>query len=66
LSGLLAFFFFFSVHLQFLAQSSLRATVFLQWVWMYLTNQPGSRLIIRHRDRVAAMAGSGADEGLHI
>jgi 2-polyprenyl-6-methoxyphenol hydroxylase-like FAD-dependent oxidoreductase len=32
------------VHLEFLGQSSLRASVFVQWVWMYLTGQRGSRV----------------------
>jgi NADH dehydrogenase FAD-containing subunit len=36
------------VHLQFLATSSLRLTVFLQWVWTYVTGQRGSRLIVDH------------------
>jgi NADH dehydrogenase len=36
------------IHLQFLATSSLRLTVFLQWVWTYLTGQRGSRLIVNH------------------
>ena len=36
------------VHLQFLATSSLRLTVFLQWVWSYVTGQRGSRLIVNH------------------
>ena len=36
------------VHLQFLAQSSLRVSVFVQWVWTYLTGQRGSRLIVNH------------------
>lgn len=36
------------VHLQFLATSSLRLTVFLQWLWTYVTNQRGSRLIVNH------------------
>jgi len=35
-----------AVHLQFLATSSLRVSVFLQWVWTYVTAQRGSRLII--------------------
>jgi NADH dehydrogenase len=35
-----------AVHLQFLATSSLRVSVFLQWVWTYLTGQRGSRLIV--------------------
>src|SRR6266849_5651545 len=37
-----------AVHLQFLATSSLRLTVFLQWTWTYLTGQRGSRLIVNH------------------
>jgi NADH dehydrogenase FAD-containing subunit len=36
------------IHLQFLATSSLRLTVFLQWVWTYFTNQRASRLIVNH------------------
>jgi len=36
------------IHLQFLATSSLRLTVFLQWVWTYFTGQRGSRLIVNH------------------
>ncbi|MGA7842589.1 MAG: NAD(P)/FAD-dependent oxidoreductase, partial [Candidatus Acidiferrales bacterium] len=39
-----------AVHLQFLATSSLRLTVFLQWVWTYVTGQRGSRLIVNHRE----------------
>src|SRR5258707_8282032 len=35
-----------AVHLQFLATSSLRLAVFLQWVWTYFTGQRGSRLIV--------------------
>ena len=36
------------VHLQFLATSSLRLSVFLQWIWTYFTSQRGSRLIVNH------------------
>jgi NADH dehydrogenase len=36
------------VHLQFLATSSLRLTVLLQWIWTYVTGQRGSRLIVNH------------------
>jgi NADH dehydrogenase FAD-containing subunit len=38
-----------AVHLQFLAQSNLRVSVFMQWVWTYLTGQRGSVLIVNHR-----------------
>jgi len=37
-----------AVHLQFLATSSLRLTVFLQWIWTYFTGQRGDRLIVLH------------------
>ena len=37
-----------AVHLQFLATSSLRLSVFLQWIWTYLTGQRGDRLIVNH------------------
>jgi NADH dehydrogenase len=47
-SGFLAWLAWAGVHLQFLAQSSLRVSVFLQWVWTYITGQRGSRLIVNH------------------
>ena len=48
LSGLLAWFVWAVVHLQFLAESSLRVSVFLQWAWTYLTGRRGSRLIVNY------------------
>ena len=47
-SGIVAWLAWVAVHLQFLATPSLRVTVFLQWVWTYLTGQRGSRLIVNH------------------
>jgi NADH dehydrogenase len=47
-SGFLAWLAWAAIHLQFLAQSSLRMSVFLQWVWTYITGQRGSRLIVNH------------------
>jgi NADH:ubiquinone reductase (H+-translocating) len=47
-SGLGAWLAWAFVHLQFLATSSLRLSVFLQWVWTYVTGQRGSRLIVNH------------------
>src|SRR5262249_25876507 len=49
LSGFVAWLAWAAVHLEFLGQSSLRVSVFLQWVWTYLTGQRGSRLIVNHR-----------------
>jgi NADH dehydrogenase len=47
-AGFLAWLSWAGVHLQFLAQSNLRVSVFVQWVWTYLTGQRGSRLIVNH------------------
>jgi NADH dehydrogenase FAD-containing subunit len=47
-SGFSAWLAWAAVHLQFLATSSLRLTVFLQWIWTYVTGQRGSRLIVNH------------------
>jgi NADH dehydrogenase len=48
LAGLFAWLAWAAVHLQFLAQSSLRLSVLLQWMWTGLTGQRGSRLMVRH------------------
>src|SRR3954471_23791026 len=48
ISGFLAWLAWAAIHLQFLAQSSLRVSVFLQWAWTYITGQRGSRLIVKH------------------
>jgi len=37
-----------TVHLLFLAQTGLKISVFLQWMWIFLTGQRGSRLIVNH------------------
>lgn len=49
ISGLAAWLTWAAVHLQFLATSSLRLGVFLQWIWTYVTGQRGDRLIVNHR-----------------
>ena len=63
LSGFLAWMAWAAVHLQFLAQSSLRVSVFVQWMWTYLTGQRGSRLIVNHHAPAsrAARPASAAD-----
>lgn len=48
MSGLGAWMAWAAVHLQFLTTSSLRLSVFLQWVWTYLTGQRGCSLIVDH------------------
>jgi NADH dehydrogenase FAD-containing subunit len=61
-SGLGAWFAWAAVHLQFLAQSNLRVSVFLQWVWTYLTGQRGSRLIVNHHRSQPLKATAKASE----
>jgi NADH dehydrogenase len=56
ISGFVAWLAWAAVHFQFLATSSLRVSVFMQWVWTYLTSQRGSRLIVNHH----ASANNGA------
>ncbi len=46
MNGFLAWLAWAGIHLQFLAQSSLRVNVFVQWVWTWITGQRGSRLIV--------------------
>jgi NADH dehydrogenase FAD-containing subunit len=47
-SGFPAWLAWAAVHLEFLGQSNLRVSVFLQWVWTHLTGQGGSWLIVNH------------------
>ena len=48
LHGLIAWFAWAFIHIAFLAQPSLRIGVFLQWAWLFVTGQRGSRLIVDH------------------
>jgi NADH dehydrogenase FAD-containing subunit len=49
LSGWLAWMAWVAIHLSFLAQASLRVSVFVQWLWTALTGQRGSRLIVNQQ-----------------
>jgi NADH dehydrogenase FAD-containing subunit len=44
--GLIAWLAWAFIHITFLAQLGLRISVFLQWAWLFLTGQRGSRLIV--------------------
>jgi NADH dehydrogenase FAD-containing subunit len=50
-SGFAAWLAWASIHLQFLATSNLRVSVFVQWVLTYLTGQRGSSLIVKHHSQ---------------
>ena len=49
MSGFLAWLVWVLIHIQFLAESSLRFRVFFQWVWTYLSAKRGDQLIIEQR-----------------
>ena len=61
MSGFGAWLSWAAVHLQFLATSSLRLTVFFQWAWTYMTGQRGDRLIVDHHHNGAELVKPGAD-----
>lgn len=67
-----------AIHIQFLAQSRLRVSVLLQWVWLYVTGQQGSQLIVQHHgpesvkattdaplETAIASNGQGAGKNVH-
>jgi NADH dehydrogenase FAD-containing subunit len=52
MSGFFAWLVWALIHIQFLAESSLRFSVFLQWIWTYLSGKRGARLIIEQRKSI--------------
>jgi NADH dehydrogenase FAD-containing subunit len=60
LAGYLAWLLWSGVHILFLALPNLRVSVFLQWVWSYLSKQRGSRLIVTPPENPAAFQNEDA------
>jgi NADH:quinone reductase (non-electrogenic) len=58
MKGHVAWMAWMAVHILSLAQPGLRVSVFLQWVWTYLTRQRGARLIVNHHGPAKATAGT--------
>jgi NADH dehydrogenase FAD-containing subunit len=58
LSGFLAWLAWAGIHIQFLATTNLRVSVFVQWMWTFLTGQRGSRLIVNYH-ATAGATGAG-------
>ena len=54
--GLAAWLAWASIHIAFLAQLGLRISVFLQWAWLLLTGERGSRLIVNHHPSASTQA----------
>jgi NADH:ubiquinone reductase (H+-translocating) len=63
LSGFLAWLAWAAIPLEFLAQSSLRVSVFVQWVWTYVTGQRGARLIVNHHGPATGDSSATGGEG---
>ena len=61
-SGLGAWLIWAFIHLQFLATGGLRLSVFLQWAWMFLTGQRGSRIIVS--DHASTPLGAAAKDAI--
>jgi NADH dehydrogenase FAD-containing subunit len=61
-SGLGAWLIWAFIHLQFLATPGLRLSVFLQWAWMFLTGQRGSRIIVS--DHASTPLGAAAKDAI--
>jgi NADH dehydrogenase len=49
LSGFMAWLVWAFIHIQFLAEASLRFSVLLQWTWTYISGKRAERLIIQQR-----------------
>ena len=56
LKSLVAWFAWALIHILSLAQPGLRVSVFLQWIWTFVSGQRGSRIIVqRHRESAATI-----------
>src|SRR5436190_2548894 len=53
LHGLIAWLGWAFIHITFLSQLSLKISVLLQWGWLFLTGQRGSRLIVNYHESEA-------------
>jgi hypothetical protein len=57
LSGYMAWLVWAFIHIQFLAEASLRFSVFLQWTWTYISCKRAERLIIRTTNQRVSLPG---------
>lgn len=64
--GFLAWLAWAAVHLEFLGQSNLRVSVFVQWVWTYLTGTRGSQIIVGNPAGVPAEPAGNAGPPLAV
>jgi NADH:ubiquinone reductase (H+-translocating) len=62
MSGFVAWLAWAFIHIRYLAQRNLRASVLLQWMWTYLTGARGSRLIVNHQARTPGRSMPNSDQ----
>ena len=58
-----------AIHSLYLAQTGQRLSVWLQWMWTFLTGQRGSRLIVNHHGPAVAThaeAGEAKELAHHV
>ncbi len=60
MSGFVTWLVWAAIHLMYLAASSIRATVLVQWLWTFLTGQRGSSLIVKHHADAGATVSARA------
>ena len=60
--GLIAWFAWAFIHITFLAGLGLRISVLLQWAWLFLTGERGSRLIVEQTARPITAAAATASQ----
>jgi len=60
--GLIAWFAWAFIHITFLAGLGLRISVLLQWAWLFLTGERGSRLIVEETARPITAAAATASQ----
>jgi NADH dehydrogenase len=58
--GFMAWLAWAAVHLEFLGQSNLRVSVFMQWVWTYLFGTRGSQIIVTDAPKAPAKTAANA------
>src|SRR5262245_5943004 len=61
MSGFVAWLAWAFIHIRYLAQRNLRASVMLQWMWTYVTGARGSRLIVDHQAQAADCQAPSSD-----
>jgi NADH dehydrogenase len=66
MSGFVIWLVWAAIHLMYLAASSIRASVLVQWLWTFLTAQRGSGLIVKHHADAGATVPARAPDAAPV